>query len=146
MGSLTEESGLLRPAFAPDLVGRQGHAHAHGGIGPGALGHHVRDGPDHLLIGLADLEPDLSRVDPAVQDADPAALIPCHIFVLQEKGHPLIHAFHWKRLLPACLLPSYSIGPGNANEKAEKRPYILTGRIDGPQAFFSVREPDERLV
>ena len=53
-------------AFAPDLVGRQGHAHAHGGIGPGALGHHVRNGPDHLPVGFADLEPDLPRVDPAV--------------------------------------------------------------------------------
>ena len=66
MGRLPQERGLFRPALVPDLVRRQGHAHAHGGVGPGALGHHVRDGPDHLPVGFADLEPDLFRVDPAV--------------------------------------------------------------------------------
>ena len=46
--------------------GSQGHAHAHGGIGARALGHHVRDGLHHLLIGSALHEPDLRGVDPPV--------------------------------------------------------------------------------
>lgn len=63
---LLQEGVLLRSALVPDLPRSQGHAHANGGIRPRALGHHVRDGLHHLLIGSALHEPDLRGIDPPV--------------------------------------------------------------------------------
>ena len=66
IGRLLQKGILLRSALVPDLPRGQGHAHANGSIRPRALGHHVRDGLHHLLIGSALHEPDLRGVDPPV--------------------------------------------------------------------------------
>ena len=94
VGRLLQEGVLLALALAAHLPGSQGHAHAHGGVGAGALGHHVGDGLDHLLIGEAVHKADLRGIDPAVQNADLAVIVPCHIFVLQQKGHVVVHTYH----------------------------------------------------
>ena len=66
VGRLLQKGILLRSALVPDLPRSQGHAHANGCVGAGALGHHVRDGLHHLLIGDALHEPDLRGIDPPV--------------------------------------------------------------------------------
>ena len=74
--------------------GSQGHAHAHGGIGARALGHHVRDGLYHLVVVRAHHEPDLCGIDPAVQNADFSLLKPRHMLILQQERHIPVHTFH----------------------------------------------------
>ena len=94
IGGLLQKGHLLRLRLVPHLPGGQGHAHAHGGVRTGALGHHVGDGLGHLPVIRALHEADLCGIDPAVQNADLAIVIPCHVLVLQQEGHVIVHAYH----------------------------------------------------
>ena len=93
-GGLPEEGDLLFLPLSAHLPGGQSHAHADGGVGAGTLGHHVGDGLRHLLIALAFDEADLRRVDPPVQNPNPALFIPGDVFIPEQEGHVLIAAFH----------------------------------------------------
>ena len=94
IGRLLQKGVLLRGALVPDLPRGQRHTHANSGVGARALGHHIRDGLHHLLIGGALHEADLRGIDPAVQNADLAVIVPCHIFILQQERHIFIHSYH----------------------------------------------------
>ena len=72
------------------MEGGQRHPHAGGRVGAGALGHHIGDGPGHLVDRPAFDELDLGGVDPPVQNPDQAVLVPGNILVAEQEAQAVI--------------------------------------------------------
>ena len=94
LSRLLQKSKLPFFVQIPSLMRRKRHSHADRRIRPRTLGHHVGDGLPDFPVVRAFHKTDFRRIDAPIQDTDFPGLVPGNIFIFQEKGHALIHAFH----------------------------------------------------
>ena len=85
---------LLVRRFAAAFPRRERHAHRRRRVGARALRHHVGDGLRDLLMGMAGDKFDPRGIDAAVKYIYFTVLVPCDVFILQQKGEVFVRSLH----------------------------------------------------